>query len=90
MAKKYFFISDIHLGLQSKEIEKEKEQKLVRFIDYASENCDELVILGDLFDYWFEYRRVIQKGFFLYTGYFRVILRSLSESGNATSLSAFG
>lgn len=64
MAKKYLFISDIHLGLQSREIEKEKEQKLVRFLEYASENCDELIILGDLFDYWFEYRRVIQKGFF--------------------------
>lgn len=62
--KTYFFISDIHLGLQSKEIEKVKEEKLIRFLDYAKLNCDELFIIGDLFDYWFEYKRVIQKNFF--------------------------
>lgn len=63
MNKTYFFISDIHLGLQSPEIEKEKEKLLVKFLDYARTSCDELFIIGDLFDYWFEYKRVIQKGF---------------------------
>lgn len=62
--KTYFFISDIHLGLQTKEIEREKEKNLVSFINFAKDNCDELFIIGDLFDYWFEYKRVIQKGFF--------------------------
>ena len=63
MKKTYFFISDIHLGLQSQEVEKEKEKLLVKFLDYARTSCDELFIIGDLFDYWFEYKRVIQKGF---------------------------
>jgi len=63
MKKTYFFISDIHLGLQSTEVEKEKEKLLVKFLDYAKTSCDELFIIGDLFDYWFEYKRVIQKGF---------------------------
>ena len=63
MDKTYFFISDIHLGLQTQEEEKEKEEKLVRFLEFALQECDELYILGDLFDYWFEYRRVIQRGF---------------------------
>ena len=63
MKKTYFFISDIHLGLQSHEVEKEKEKLLVKFLDYAKSSCDELFIIGDLFDYWFEYKRVIQKGF---------------------------
>jgi UDP-2,3-diacylglucosamine hydrolase len=58
------FISDIHLGLQSKEQENEKEMLLVRFLKFAGENCKELYIVGDLFDYWFEYKRVYQKGFF--------------------------
>jgi UDP-2,3-diacylglucosamine hydrolase len=62
--KVYFFISDIHLGLQDKAQEEAKEKKLVSFLKFAESNCDELFIVGDLFDYWFEYRRVYQKGFY--------------------------
>jgi UDP-2,3-diacylglucosamine hydrolase len=62
--KNYLFISDVHLGLQSKEIENAKERKLVEFLNFAKSNCSELFIAGDLFDYWFEYRRVYQKGYF--------------------------
>ena len=64
MNKTYLFISDIHLGLQSKEVEDKKERLLVNFLQFAKKNCDELFIVGDLFDYWFEYKRVYQKGFF--------------------------
>jgi len=62
--KKYYFISDIHLGLQAKEIERKKERLLVSFLQFCSNDAAELFIVGDLFDYWFEYRRVYQKGFF--------------------------
>jgi UDP-2,3-diacylglucosamine hydrolase len=62
--KTYFFISDIHLGLQEKQKEEEKEKILVEFLKFAEANCDELYIVGDLFDYWFEYRRVYQKGYY--------------------------
>jgi len=62
--KVYLFISDIHLGLQDKSQEEEKEKKLVGFLKFAETNCDELFIVGDLFDYWFEYKRVYQKGFY--------------------------
>ncbi len=77
MNNKYIFISDIHLGLQQKEIEKVKERKLVKLLNFAAENCCELFIVGDLFDYWFEYRRVYQKG------YFRTLtaLQDLTEAG---------
>lgn len=61
--KTYFFISDVHLGLQKENLEREKEKLLVDFLKFAESNCDELFIVGDLFDYWFEYKRVIQKGF---------------------------
>ncbi len=61
--KTYFFISDVHLGLLNPDVEKEKEKLLINFIKYATTSCDELYIVGDLFDYWFEYKRVIQKGF---------------------------
>lgn len=77
MNKTYLFISDIHLGLQSREIEKVKERKLVEFLNFAKGNCDELFIAGDLFDYWFEYRRVYQKGFFRTL----TALQDLTEAG---------
>lgn len=64
MNKRYLFISDQHLGLQTKEIEDKKERLLVKFLEYAEDNCDELFLVGDLFDYWFEYKRVYQKGFY--------------------------
>ncbi len=57
------FISDLHLGLQTAEKEKAKEDLLVKLFDEVASKADRLFILGDLFDYWFEYRRVIQKGF---------------------------
>jgi UDP-2,3-diacylglucosamine hydrolase len=61
---KVYFISDIHLGLESKEREAAKEQKLVELLYFMQESAKTLYIVGDLFDYWFEYRRVLQKGFF--------------------------
>ena len=63
MDKTYFFISDIHLGLRSYEDEKIKEKLLLKFLKYSITECDELFIVGDLFDHWFEYKYVIQKGF---------------------------
>jgi len=73
----YLFISDIHLGLQSPSEEKCKERLLVKFLDFAKDNCNELFIVGDLFDYWFEYKRVYQKGFFRTL----TALQDLTESG---------
>lgn len=64
MKESYLFISDVHLGLKSKEIENKKERVLVKFLEYAKDEAKELFIVGDLFDYWFEYKRVYQKGFF--------------------------
>ncbi|MBK7103867.1 MAG: UDP-2,3-diacylglucosamine diphosphatase [Ignavibacteriae bacterium] len=58
------FISDLHFGLLSREAEKLREKKFVEFLQFAKNECDQFFILGDLFDYWFEYRRVIQKGYF--------------------------
>lgn len=77
MNNSYIFISDVHLGLQSPEMEKAKERLLVKFLQFARDNCSELFIVGDLFDYWFEYKRVYQKGFFRTL----TALQDLTENG---------
>jgi len=61
---KAYFISDAHLGLGSKEEEKEKEGRLVAFLDSIQHDASQLFIVGDLFDAWFEYRTVIPKGYY--------------------------
>jgi len=61
--KKIYFISDCHFGLQDRQKEREKESQLFSFLDEIQEDAGELYILGDLFDYWFEYKHVMPKGF---------------------------
>jgi len=64
LAKTVYFVSDLHLGLESKEREIYKENLFVNFLNELNSQSGSLYIVGDLFDYWFEYRKVIQKGFF--------------------------
>jgi UDP-2,3-diacylglucosamine hydrolase len=58
-----YFISDVHLGLGTKDREKEKENLLLGFLREIRPGADMLIIVGDLFDFWFEYSTVIPKGF---------------------------
>ena len=76
MANSYF-ISDAHLGAGDKATEKLKEDKLLSFFDHAAKTGERLFIVGDLFDFWFEYRNVIPRG------YARILagLSQLKESG---------
>jgi len=60
----YYFISDIHFGLLEHKVEIERELIFVEFLNSIKDSAKELYILGDLFDYWFEYKKVIQKGYF--------------------------
>ena len=76
MNGKIYFISDLHFGLETKEREVEKENLAVSFLD-SLDDAERLIILGDLFDYWFEYKRVVQKGYYR----FFCALKRLSEKG---------
>src|SRR5512140_293159 len=62
-AKPLYFISDVHLGLGAREQERKKEERLLSFLRAILPSAEKLFILGDLFDFWFEYRTVIPKGF---------------------------
>jgi UDP-2,3-diacylglucosamine hydrolase len=77
LSKKCYFFSDVHLGLKSKEVEKQKEKKLVGFLDNISGDAGKVFIVGDLFDCWIEYRKVVPRG------YFRLLtkLNEMHESG---------
>jgi UDP-2,3-diacylglucosamine hydrolase len=58
-----YFISDVHLGLGPRAEEREKENRLLALLQSILPDTEELYIVGDLFDFWFEYRTVIPKGF---------------------------
>jgi UDP-2,3-diacylglucosamine hydrolase len=56
-----YFFSDAHLGEADKEKEKNKLGKLYAFIELVRNDAEKLFILGDLFDFWFEYKHAIPK-----------------------------
>lgn len=58
---KVFCISDAHLGAQSADLEKKKKEMLISFLDYVMDQGGELIINGDLFDFWFEYRYAVPR-----------------------------
>lgn len=61
--KKLYFLSDVHLGASALNNNREREQLLVRWLDSIREDCAVLYLLGDIFDFWFEYKKVVPKGF---------------------------
>lgn len=61
--KKIYFASDFHLGAPNYESSLERERKIIRWLDEIEEDAFEIYLLGDVFDFWFEYRHSIPKGF---------------------------
>jgi len=61
--KKIYFSSDNHLGAPTKELSKPREKKFVQWLDDIKEDAAAIFLLGDLFDFWFEYKHVVPKGF---------------------------
>jgi UDP-2,3-diacylglucosamine hydrolase len=59
----YYFASDTHLGLRSESDPKARERVFIEWLDMVSATADEIFLVGDIFDFWFEYKRVIPKGF---------------------------
>lgn len=61
--KKIYFSSDNHLGAPDQESSKKREKKYIRWLDEIKEDAAAIFHLGDLFDFWFEYKHVVPKGF---------------------------
>lgn len=61
--KKIYFASDFHLGAPNHEASAEREKKIVAWLDSIRNDAYAIYLLGDIFDFWFEYRHTIPKGF---------------------------
>ena len=61
--KKIYFASDNHLGAPTPELSAPRERIFVEWLDHIKHDAGILFLLGDLFDFWFEYKTVVPKGF---------------------------
>jgi UDP-2,3-diacylglucosamine hydrolase len=75
--KKIYFSSDNHLGAPTPEASLPREKVFVNWLDTVKEDAAAIFLLGDLFDFWFEYKQVVPKGFVRVLGK----LAELSDSG---------
>lgn len=75
--KKIYFASDFHLGVPSHQASREREDRIVRWLAEIQKDASEVYLLGDIFDFWFEYATVIPKGFIRLQGK----LAELTDSG---------
>ena len=66
--KNIYFISDAHLGSRAIEHRRTQERRLVNFLDKIKEKAEALYMLGDMFDFWFEYKEVVPKGYTRFLG----------------------
>lgn len=60
---KIYFASDQHFGAPTAEKSKLREQKFIQWLDIVKKDAEVIFLLGDLFDFWFEYKTVVPKGF---------------------------
>jgi UDP-2,3-diacylglucosamine hydrolase len=66
--RKIFFTSDFHLGLNTGSDPLEREKKIVRWLKTVAPRALEIYLLGDIFDFWWEYRTVVPRGFTRFLG----------------------
>ena len=75
--KKIYFLSDFHLGAPNEQASRVRENNVVRFLQNAKEDAAAIFIVGDIFDFWFEYQHVVPKGFVRLLG----CLASINDAG---------
>lgn len=61
--QKIYFASDFHLGVPNAESSLLREKKIVRWLDMARKDAAEIFLVGDIFDFWFEYKRAVPRGY---------------------------
>lgn len=66
--KSVYFISDAHLGSRALKHTRQQERRLCRFLDEIKDRAQAVYMLGDMFDFWFEYKNVVPKGYTRFLG----------------------
>lgn len=66
--KKIYFASDFHLGARNHKESLQREKLIVQWMEEIRPQASALYLLGDIFDFWFEYRRAVPKGFVRFLG----------------------
>ncbi len=61
--KKIYFLSDFHLGAPDYDKSLAREKKVVEFLNLVRRDAAHIFIVGDLFDFWYEYKTVVPKGY---------------------------
>lgn len=65
---KIYFASDFHLGSYPLEKSEKREKEIVKWLDHIKTDAKELFLVGDIFDFWFEYSTVVPKGYIRFLG----------------------
>lgn len=66
--KPVYFLSDAHLGSWAIDHGRMQERRLVRFLDSIKDKAGAVYLLGDMFDFWYEYKYVVPKGYTRFLG----------------------
>ena len=75
--KKIYFLSDFHLGAPNHEKSLEREKKIVAFLETIRKDAAAIFIMGDMFDFWYEYKKVVPRGYVRLLGK----LANITDSG---------
>jgi UDP-2,3-diacylglucosamine hydrolase len=75
--KNIYFASDFHLGLPAGSNPADREKKVVNWLNSIAPSAKEIYLLGDIFDFWWEYKLVVPKGFTRFLG----TISSITDSG---------
>jgi UDP-2,3-diacylglucosamine hydrolase len=75
--KKIYFASDFHLGLPTGAPPLEREKKVVSWLNSVVHDAQEIYLIGDIFDFWWEYKLVVPRGFTRFLG----TISNITDSG---------
>ncbi len=76
-SNKIYFASDVHLGASGIKDHREHEIRFVKWLDSIKQDASEIYLMGDIFDFWFEYKKVVPRGFTRFLGK----LSEITDSG---------